>query len=773
MTTELVTDPILRDVPTIDGYKVLDPVLLLQKIGGGGMGSVYRGNHLKLEIDVAVKVLDSALASREGDFVSRFQREARIAASINHQNLIHVYDVAQSFGVHYLVMELVEGESISRRVRRAGPMSETEALRIFRDAARGLAAAHKKGVIHRDIKPDNIMIARDGDVKVADLGLAKGLDGHDEGMTSTRVTLGTPQYMPPEHWESMQSVTPASDVYALGATLWFMLAGKDAIQGNGLAEVMRKVCTEAFPDIRSERSDLSDEVIALLRRCTAAEPERRPRDAGQLVAEIESTFKFSESGPLTASEMSELPTLAVPMPSKITIERARTMIAKKPGPARPERTPTKNKSFVHVRTREKRLTGAVLAASCILAFAMAGVVWSIANDTDSGPSKSEIPQKHTVGESSAEVGSAEATSENEPVSQEPPTKETSPEVEPESKATVVIKNPAPPVDDGESGKIEKTSDEVADSAAKSETEATAKPPSPERPLLPEPIDSPRDGMRYRAVRDVDGRVFFIAECEATSGAVLAFLATLPQDGPDTAEDRPPEGGPEEDREGPPGPHPGFPPPGGRPPRPGDRLPPHPERRRPLEKQQQQSTAPRRPLAARAERLISRDAEALLRRTEAREPAINLSFPAIRAYARWVEDGLRDAGHVGIVRLPRLSEWRQAAGRADRPSAIYPSSAAFPDGQNVASGESKNSGNWNGRRMRPVKSYAAAPNGLFDMLGNAAEICDEGVDQGLFLIGGSFWTTDKKELALDHAGALRPPVPASAAAGFRLVYWPQP
>ena len=175
-TADLSADPLLGNVPVCEGYKVLGGVVLYQKLGHGGMGAVYKGRHLRLNIDVAVKVM-AAPASVTPDqadaFVKRFIREAQTAAAVSHQNLIRVYDVNAESGLHFLIMDFVDGESAGERLKRKGKLTEEEAVEICLGASEGLAEAHRKGIVHRDVKPDNIMIDRDGRVRVTDLGLAK------------------------------------------------------------------------------------------------------------------------------------------------------------------------------------------------------------------------------------------------------------------------------------------------------------------------------------------------------------------------------------------------------------------------------------------------------------------------------------------------------------------------------------------------------------------------------------------------------------------------
>ncbi len=281
---DLLQDPLLRDAPTVEGFKVLDPAVLYAKIGKGGMGAVYRGRHFKLDLDVAVKCLKPSLVAEDGDFVKRFEREARLAASIAHQNVVRVMDVQEKNGLHYLVMEFVRGETADERVKRKGPLAEQEALAILLGATTGLAEAHGRGIVHRDIKPSNIMISLEGRVKLADLGLAKAsgsVDGRSMSM-ATSVIMGTPQYMPPEQWESTD-VTPAADVWALGATLWFLLAGREGIASGPFLQIGERIKGQEYPTLRAERADVRKEVHELLEHCVRRDPKDRYPDAKALL----------------------------------------------------------------------------------------------------------------------------------------------------------------------------------------------------------------------------------------------------------------------------------------------------------------------------------------------------------------------------------------------------------------------------------------------------------------------------------------------------------
>ena len=291
---ELADDSVLRGVPEVGGCKVLPPCALWSRIGEGGMGMVYRGRHLNLDIDVAVKCLRPSLALEGGSFVARFQREARLAAGVHHENLVHVYDVSEASGVHYLVMEHVAGESARERVERKGALAEAEAARIVLGAARGLAAAHRKKIVHRDVKPENVLISHEGEVKVADLGIAKALEAQGTA-TLTQGMIGTPQYMSPEQWEEGSAVGPAADVWALGATLYYLLAGENAIPGGAMQQVFRRVCVDAFPDVGDARTDLSPELAEILARCTARDPGDRYEHAGELARDLQSLLEDDEA----------------------------------------------------------------------------------------------------------------------------------------------------------------------------------------------------------------------------------------------------------------------------------------------------------------------------------------------------------------------------------------------------------------------------------------------------------------------------------------------
>ena len=323
---DLLQDPLLRAAPTLEGFKVLDPAVLYAKVGQGGMGAVYRGRHCKLDLDVAVKCLKPSLAAESPDFVARFEREARLAASLAHQNIVRVMDVQQRDGLHYLVMEFVRGESVRERVQRKGPLPEAEALAILHGAAAGLAEAHARGIVHRDIKPDNLLVSLEGRVKVADLGLAKAPPGAGQSLAAASAVMGTPQYMAPEQWDS-PDVTPAADVWALGVTLQFVLTGEHAIAGGSFAQMARAVQEHDLPPLPARLPAVSPAVAALFARCVARRPQDRFATAKELLAALQPLLTVGEDALADAGAGSNRARLAtVTPPPRQTLVRIRAAL---------------------------------------------------------------------------------------------------------------------------------------------------------------------------------------------------------------------------------------------------------------------------------------------------------------------------------------------------------------------------------------------------------------------------------------------------------------
>lgn len=286
MANALLSDPLLSSVPVIRGFKVLTPCVLYEKLGEGGMGAVYRGRHIKLNIDAAVKCLKIGHGGGEHIAVKRFGKEAELAAQVRHGNLIGVYDMDVYNGLHYIVMELIDGESVEERIARLGPMSPQEALTVTLGVARGLSAAHEINVIHRDVKPPNILISRKGEVKLTDLGIAKTEDPQYTKVSETQALIGTPPYMAPEQFEGAEHVVKQTDVYSLGATFFFMLSGRDPIQGTSIPQIMRKVM-DGFPDPSKWGMSPPESCVRLIQKATFKNLDARYANVGEFAREIE------------------------------------------------------------------------------------------------------------------------------------------------------------------------------------------------------------------------------------------------------------------------------------------------------------------------------------------------------------------------------------------------------------------------------------------------------------------------------------------------------
>ena len=220
----------------------LGPYQLLDKLGEGGMGAVYKARHVKLGRLVALKVLPPHVLSRP-DALARFEREMMAVGSLQHPNVVQAHDAGEIGGVHYLSMEYVEGQDLHELVKAKGPMSIANACKVIRQAALGLAAAHKLGLVHRDIKPSNLFVTKaTGQIKILDMGLALlSEEQAPAALTSTGQCFGTPDYMAPEQWEDAHTCDARADLYAHGCTLFLLLVGRTPYGGDEYRTVPRKM----------------------------------------------------------------------------------------------------------------------------------------------------------------------------------------------------------------------------------------------------------------------------------------------------------------------------------------------------------------------------------------------------------------------------------------------------------------------------------------------------------------------------------------------------
>jgi eukaryotic-like serine/threonine-protein kinase len=291
---------------TIAAGTKLDSYEVVAQIGAGGMGEVYQAHDTKLGRDVAIKVLPEAFA-HDPERLARFQREAKMLASLNHPNIATIHGLEHSDSVQYLVMELVSGETLAERVKRDGAVPIEEALIIAKQIAEALEAAHEKGIIHRDLKPANVKVTPEGKVKVLDFGLAKAFEGEtaneDMGNSPTLsraatmqgVILGTAAYMSPEQARG-KAVDKRTDIWAFGCVLFELLTGKQAFHGEDITDILAAV-VRAEPAWQALPIPTPVKIRDLLRRCLQKDKTLRLRDAGDARIEIQEVVTAPSEGP--------------------------------------------------------------------------------------------------------------------------------------------------------------------------------------------------------------------------------------------------------------------------------------------------------------------------------------------------------------------------------------------------------------------------------------------------------------------------------------------
>ncbi len=254
---------------------------LLELIGGGGMADVYKAHDILLDRPVAVKLLHEQF-SNDAEFVNKFTIEARHSAGINHPNIVNIFDVGQDAGRHFIVMEYVAGETLKARIQREGHLSVAESLSIAKEIASALVQAHRMNIIHCDIKPHNILITREGHVKVADFGIARAVSAAT--MTYGNNVVGSVHYFSPEQAKGT-TLTPKTDVYSLGVVMYEMLTGQLPFNGETPVAIALKHLQDTAPSVRQLDSSIPPVVEAIVSKAMTKDPDARP-ESSQLVRDI-------------------------------------------------------------------------------------------------------------------------------------------------------------------------------------------------------------------------------------------------------------------------------------------------------------------------------------------------------------------------------------------------------------------------------------------------------------------------------------------------------
>jgi eukaryotic-like serine/threonine-protein kinase len=256
---------------------------LVELVGTGGMSSVYKAHDRLLERNVALKVLHPHYGD-DDEYVERFRREARAVAQLSHPSIVTVIDRGADDGRQYIVFEYVDGENLKQLLERTGPLPVRRAIEVGLEIAEALAFAHAHGLVHRDVKPQNVLLTPDGEAKVTDFGIARSLDV-EHGVTQTGTVLGTSNYISPEQ-AGGKPVTPATDVYSLGVVLFELLTGDVPFPGENFVAVAMKHINEPVPDLASLRPDAPPRLVAAVERALEKDPRRRFRSMNELAQEL-------------------------------------------------------------------------------------------------------------------------------------------------------------------------------------------------------------------------------------------------------------------------------------------------------------------------------------------------------------------------------------------------------------------------------------------------------------------------------------------------------
>jgi serine/threonine-protein kinase len=280
-----MTGPGAGAIDFSQGYLLGGRYRIEQILGRGGMGVVYKATDTQLEETVAIKTLPGDVMQRSPEDLERFKREIRLARKITHRNVLRTYDYGEADGIYFISMEFVRGYTLSELQQESRQLAPRAAMGIARQICRGLQAAHEQGIIHRDIKPQNVLIDAKGEVKLMDFGIARVAESPD-AMTQAGLIVGTPHYMSPEQVRGEQ-LDARSDVYSMGVLMYEMLAGRRPFESTSLTGVLTAHLTEKPTPLLEMRPEVGPRINEIIMRCLAKDPKQRYADSGALLADLD------------------------------------------------------------------------------------------------------------------------------------------------------------------------------------------------------------------------------------------------------------------------------------------------------------------------------------------------------------------------------------------------------------------------------------------------------------------------------------------------------
>jgi serine/threonine-protein kinase len=368
------------------GSLLADRYRLEERVAGGGMGEVWRATDMLLQRIVAVKLLRESLAE-DPIVAERFRREALLAAQLSHPNMAGVFDYVQNNGRPGIVMEFVDGETLAERLGREERLSVADSVRIASGLLSALQSAHGAGIVHRDVKPGNVMLTAAGDVKVTDFGIARAASDHT--LTETGMVIGTAHYLAPEQ-VSGEPATPSSDLYAVGAILYETLAGQRPFEAETPIAVAMKRLAEEPPPVRSLRPDVPEPVANVIERSMSRAPSERYASAEAMREALESSF--AAALPATAPQkVAPTPTEVLPV-AEAAAAAATTAAVRPPAASGPPPVPKTGEAPASaVGERRKREYKRLVAFVVLLAVGLAAITFVVLAFTGSGNTIVTIP----------------------------------------------------------------------------------------------------------------------------------------------------------------------------------------------------------------------------------------------------------------------------------------------------------------------------------------------------------------------------------------------